>query len=65
MPTALPFAFRKADAPLERYANLGIANNGDLAIVATVAAIGLALAIGLAVLFPLTANVVALGLNVT
>jgi hypothetical protein len=65
MPTALPLAFRKADALLERNADLGIANNGDLAIVAALTAIGLALTMGLAALFPQAANAVALALIVT
>jgi hypothetical protein len=65
MPTALPLAFRKADAPLERNAGLGIANNGDLAVVAALTAIGLALTMGLAVLFPQAANAVAVALIVT
>jgi hypothetical protein len=65
MPTALPLAFRKADALLEGNADLGIANNGDLAIVAALTAIGLALTMGLAALFPQAANAVALALIVT
>jgi hypothetical protein len=65
MPTALPLAFHKADAPLERGVGLSIVNNGDLAVIAAVTAIGLAVTIGLAVLFPQAANAVALGLIVT
>jgi hypothetical protein len=60
MPTALPLAFHKADAPLARDVGPGIATNRDLAVIAVVTAIGLALAIGLAVLLPHTANVEAL-----
>jgi hypothetical protein len=65
MPTALPMAFRKADAPLERGVASRIANNGDLAVVIAFTAIGLALTIGLAVWFPQAANAVALALIVT
>jgi hypothetical protein len=65
MPTALPLAFHKADAPLERGLGLSIANNGDLAVIAAFTIIGLALTIGLAVLFPQAANAAALALIVT
>lgn len=64
MPTALPLAFYKSDAPLERRAGLGIAINADLTVAAAFTGLGFALAIGLAVLFPQAANAAALALIV-
>jgi hypothetical protein len=65
MPTTLPSAFADAAARLERHANLGIANNGDFAVIAALTVIALAFAISLSVLFPQVTNAVDLALIVT
>lgn len=60
MPAALPLAFRETDVSFERDTGPGIANDRNLAVIAALTVIGLALTIGFAVLFPHTANVEAL-----
>jgi hypothetical protein len=65
MPTALPLAFRKGAAPLEHSGDPSTATNQDLAVIGAFVGIGLALAIGLTVMFPQAANAVALAFIVS
>lgn len=65
MPTALPLAFRKVAAPLERSDDQSTAINRDLTVIGAFVGIGLALTIGLTVFFPQAANAVALAFIVS
>lgn len=56
MPTAIPLVYRDADAALLRGERPAIECNHDLVVVASFSAIGLALTIGLTLLFALPAN---------
>jgi hypothetical protein len=65
MPTALPMSFGDANKSVRRDEDADGAINGDLAVVAVFAVIGLALSLGLAVAFPHAAEVVAFALIAT
>lgn len=64
MPTTIPLAVREANVEPQHGLSLATARNRDLRAVVAFAAIGLALAIGFAVFFPLAANAVALAMIV-
>jgi len=60
MPTTIPLGFRAANAELSYGARPTVESNDDLVVVAFFSAIGLALTIALAVLFPNEANAIAI-----
>lgn len=65
MPTTAPLVSRDADAALLRGERPAMESNHDLGVVAAFSAIGIALTIWLALLFPLAANAVAIAWTVT